>query len=133
VLEICWNCLAWREVTNGAVCTTISVNVNRGKSMLIYHLSITVQDVRYMFRPSRGHHQAPLQELRLNSFIVQKCSITYFELQEAIIRRTYKNKILGSMPDDDLLKVRTCSGTPLHNKWKVIRYYRFVFVDVIVV
>jgi hypothetical protein len=55
------------DITNGAVCTTvISTNVNKDKSILMYHLS----------------------------FIVHRCSATCFDLQEVIIRRTYSNSIL---------------------------------------
>jgi hypothetical protein len=32
------------------------------------------------------------------------------------------------MPNDDLLKVETCNGTPLRNKRMVTHQYRFVFV-----
>jgi hypothetical protein len=52
---------------NGAdYLTIISVNVNKDKFILIYH----------------------------HSFIVQSCSATCFDLQEVIIRCTYKNSVL---------------------------------------
>jgi hypothetical protein len=51
------------DITNGAVYTTISMNVNKDRSILIHH----------------------------HSLIVQRCSATCFDLQKIIIRRTYKN------------------------------------------
>jgi hypothetical protein len=35
------------------------------------------------------------------------------------------------MPNEDFLKVETCSGRPLHSKRMVIYYYRFVFVYIL--
>jgi hypothetical protein len=54
-------------ITNGTVYTTILyTNVNKDKSILMYR----------------------------HSFIVQRCSTTCFDLQELIIRRTYKKSVL---------------------------------------
>jgi hypothetical protein len=51
------------DIANGAVYTTVSTNVHKDKSILMYH----------------------------RSFSVQRCSATCFDLHEVIIRITYKN------------------------------------------
>jgi hypothetical protein len=78
------------DITNRTVYTKIIyTNVNKDKSMLMYH----------------------------HSFVVLRCSATCFDLQEFIIRSTYNSiqeleLIFVRTPDDDFLKVETCSGAP---------------------
>jgi hypothetical protein len=55
------------DIKNGAISTTvICMSVNKDKFILVYH----------------------------HLFIVQRCSATCFDLQEVIIRHTYKNSVL---------------------------------------
>jgi hypothetical protein len=60
------------DITYVAVYVTIvSTNVTRDKSILMYqHSFYCAKMFRYMFRPSRSHHQAYLQEFSLSFLIV---------------------------------------------------------------
>jgi hypothetical protein len=56
------------RVKNGAVYTTIiSTNANKDKLIIMYQFVYCAEVFRYMFRPSRGHHQAYLQKFSLSS------------------------------------------------------------------